>query len=153
MSLNSAALTYRRVSTESASTVGLLIALYDTLIGDLQRAANAMREGDIALRGRQLNHGFSILTQLDCLIDTENGGVTATQLRRFYEYLRKEMLRAQFALDSEILRRAAYLLLDVREAWEQVESRADLLDQPSTPAEHQTGSSKVDLPLTVSIHA
>jgi flagellar protein FliS len=125
MSPNSAALTYRRVSTESASTVGLLIALYDTLIGDLQRAATAMREGDIALRCRQLNHAFSILTQLDCLIDSENGGGTATQLRYFYEYLRKEMLRAQFVLDSEILRRAAFTLLDVREAWQQVETRVD----------------------------
>lgn len=153
MSLNSAALNYRRASTESASTVGLLIALYDTLIGDLQRAATAMQEADVSLRCRQLNHGFSVLTQLDCLIDSENGGATARQLRRFYEHLRREMLRAQFALDPSILSRAAGLLLEVREAWLQVEARTGVDHQSLNLAGDRTPVSPSDLSTSVSIQA
>lgn len=120
-----ASLAYRRAATEQASVVGLVIALYDTLSGDLKRAAAAMHRGDIPTRCAQLKHGFAVLTQLDNLLDAEHGGPTAQHLRRFYEHLRKEMLRAQFALDAQILARASSLILDVREAWQQVDMRAD----------------------------
>lgn len=117
------ALAYRRAATQQASIVGLVIALYDTLAGDMHRAVTAMHQGSIEERSRQLKHGFSVLIQLDSLIDVERGGQTASHLRRFYAYLRQEMLDAQFRQSPVPLERAAARLLDVREAWQQVDTR------------------------------
>ena len=71
----------------------------------------------------------------------ERGGDAAANLRRFYGYLRSEMLRAQFAQNPDVLERASSLVLQVREAWQQVDSRtaseASLqpqLDTPPTPS-------------------
>ena len=118
------ALAYRRAATQQASVVGLVIALYDTLAGDLQKASAAMRQQSIEERSRYLKHGFAVLTQLDSLIDAERGGETATRLRRFYSFLRGEMLKAQFTQDASILERSCAYLIKVREAWQEVDTRA-----------------------------
>ncbi len=118
------ALAYRRAAAQQASVVGLVIALYDTLAGDLQRAAGAIHQGNIEERSNQLKHGFTVLTQLNTLLDLERGGQTALNLQRFYEYMRQQMLRAQFAQDASILERACTVLLDVRGAWQQVDTRS-----------------------------
>ena len=118
------ALAYRRAATQQASVIGLVIALYDTLAGDLHRAVAAMQRNDIENRCQQLKHGFTVLTQLDSLIDTERGGHAAVNLRRFYGHIREEMLRAQFTQDSSILERLSTMVLDVRGAWQEVDMRA-----------------------------
>ncbi len=127
------ALAYRRAATQQASVVGLVIALYDTLAGDLKRASAAMAVKDIEARTKQLKHGFAVLTQLDSLIDMERGGQTAGNLHRFYAHLRREMLRAQFAQDGSILDKAVLLLLDVRQAWQEVDTRTSVQARTLSP--------------------
>ena len=117
-----AALQYRRASTQQASVVGLVIALLDTLIGDLSRAADAMDQNDIPTRCDQLIHGFKVLTQLETMINMNNGGEAAVNLHRFYTHVRGQMLSAQFKLDPAILRTQARIVLEVRETWQQVDS-------------------------------
>ena len=119
------ALAYRRAATQQASVVGLVIALYDTLAGDLQRAAIAMQKNQIEERCRQLKHGFTVLLQLYAFLDTERGGETAMHLHRFYSHIRQEMLRAQFTMDPSVLETAKLRLLDVRNAWHQVDVRGE----------------------------
>jgi flagellar secretion chaperone FliS len=117
-----AALQYRRAATQQASVVGLVIALLDTLIGDLTRAAEAMDKSDIPTRCDQLIHGFKVLTQLESMLNMNNGGEAAINLHRFYTHVRGQMLAAQFKLDPSILRTQTGIVLEVREAWQQVDS-------------------------------
>ena len=138
------ALAYRRAATQQASVVGLVIALYDTLHGDLRRAAAAMQQGKIEERSSQLKHGFSVLTQLDTLIDMERGGQTAVNLRKFYGYLRQEMLQAQFRLDPSILERASQRLAGVRAAWQQVDLRGPAAISPEITQNTDGCSSSID---------
>ena len=116
------ALQYRRAATQQASVVGLVIALLDTLIGDLSRAADAMDKNDISTRCDQLIHGFKVLTQLESMLNMNNGGEAAINLHRFYTHVRGQMLAAQFKLDPSILRTQTRIVLEVREAWQQVDS-------------------------------
>jgi flagellar biosynthetic protein FliS len=131
-----APLAYRRASLQHASVVGLVIALHDTLIGNLQRAAVAIDEGKIQTRCDELSHGFKVLTQLDAMLDMKNGGETAIKIRTFYNHLRRQMLNAQFKLDSGILYSQVKAVLDVRAAWQQVDetSSANAPAALATPA-------------------
>jgi flagellar protein FliS len=117
-----ASLEYRRAATQQASVVGLVIALHDTLIGNLKRAADAMDRNDISSRCDELVHGFKVLTQLDAMLDMKNGGEAALNIRRFYTHVRAQMLEAQFKLNPEVLRDQVRIVLEVRQAWEQVDS-------------------------------
>ena len=124
MTYSTAPLTYRRAALQHASVVGLVIALHDTLIGDLQRAAIAIEQENIQSRCDELAHGFKVLTQLDAMLDVKNGGEKALQIRRFYNHLRKQMMAAQFKLESAILHAQVIAILEVRDAWQQVDESA-----------------------------
>jgi len=124
MTNHTASLEYRRAATQQASVVGLVIALYDTLMGDLRRAAEAIDKGDIQGRCDQLIHAFKVLQQLESMLDMEKGGPTAIQVKRFYTHVRGQLLLAQFKLSSEILHQQIQIVLEVREAWQQLDSSA-----------------------------
>ena len=111
-------LTYRKAVVESASPVGLVILLYDTLVGDIQRAIEAMKAGDIEKRCQQLNHGFQVLQQLEGGLNMKDGGETAKNLSRLYSHIRAKLLEAQFKQSVEILAKQIALVLEVRGAWQ-----------------------------------
>jgi flagellar secretion chaperone FliS len=117
-------LTYLRDSVQSASAVGLVIILFDQLIKDLKGAIEAIEIRDIEKRSAELKHGFLVLQQLEESLDMQNGGEAAEHFSRFYAALRASMMEAHVKVSPEILVRQIGLLLDVRQAWQQV-------DQPS----------------------
>ena len=119
-----ASLDYRRAATQQASVVGLVIALHDTLMGNLRRAAEAMNRGDIQGRCDELVHGFKVLQQLESMLDMTNGGETAVKIQRFYAHVRGQVLMAQFKLSPEMLHKQIEIVLEVREAWQQLDSSA-----------------------------
>ena len=59
-----------------------------------------------------------------------NGGSTAKNLRRFYGHLREQMLRAQFKLSPAILEQQIALILEVRGAWQQIDTPAAAPEVP-----------------------
>lgn len=67
-------LTYLRAAVESASAVGLVIVLYDLLIGDLRGAIAAIANRDVEERSKQLKHAFLVIERLEESLDLQNGG-------------------------------------------------------------------------------
>jgi flagellin-specific chaperone FliS len=80
-----------------------------------------MKRNDIETRCEQLIHGFQVLTQLESMLDMENGGPAAGSIKRFYKHLRNQMLTAQFKLSPEILEQQIRIILDVRQTWQMVD--------------------------------
>jgi flagellar secretion chaperone FliS len=152
MKLSETELSYRRSAIEGASTIGLMIALFDTMVGDLRRAAFALRKDDIESRCRELNHATVVLGQLNEWVDLENGGESAQTLSRFYAYLRAKMMEAAVTKSAKLLETQIDMILHVRSAWlkldvgpmetsaKPAESPAQQLSMPSTP----TSEAKVE---------
>ena len=93
--MNPTELSYRRTAVEGTSGFGLLIALYDTLAGNLSRAAEAQRKSDIQKRCKEINHALLVIAHLEDWVDREGGGELAEKLVRFYSRLRAKMIEAQ----------------------------------------------------------
>ncbi len=62
-------LSYRKTATEGASGFGLLIGLFDTLAGNLRRAAEAQRANDMEKRCGEANHALLVIGHLENWID------------------------------------------------------------------------------------
>lgn len=122
MAGSSTSLQYRRAALQHASVTGLVVALHDTLVGNLRRAADAITHDDIQKRCNELCHGFRVLQQLDSMLDMTNGGDTALTVRRFYTYVRGQMLSAQFQLSAPLLVELVQSILNVRQAWHQLDN-------------------------------
>ncbi len=119
MKANEMQLSYRRSAVEGASEIGLVIALYDTLSGNLRRAAAALRSNEIEKRCAELNHAFLVIGQLESWVDVEHGGELAQNLTSFYAWLRMKLLDASTMKSAEILEAQIGLILQVRSAWQQ----------------------------------
>jgi flagellar biosynthetic protein FliS len=112
---------------------GLLIALYDTLAGDLHRAAAAQRNGDIEKRCSEIKHALVVIGYLEHCVTQGADGELAQQLVAFYSTLRRELLESQKKQSAEALERQMAKVLDLREYWQ----KADQLAQPSEPISSQ----------------
>jgi flagellar secretion chaperone FliS len=134
MKLSETELTYRRSAIEGASIIGLMIALFDTLVGDLRRAAFALRKNDIETRCRELNHATLVLGQLNEWVDLENGGESARTLNRFYAYLRAKMMEAAVTQSATVLEAQIEMVLHVRSAWQKLD--VGLMETAARPAEN-----------------
>lgn len=114
---------YRKTAVAGASGFGLLIAMYDTLAGNLQRAADAERNNDLEQRTHELNHAFLVVAYLEDWIEQGSGGELAQRLVRFYASLRRKMLQAQAMRSAEMLEQQMALVLKIRGTWLEIEQR------------------------------
>lgn len=122
--MNPTELAYRRTAVEGASGFGLLIALYDTLVGNLRRAADAQRKNDIQTRCHEINHALLVIGYLEDWIDRESGGELAQKLIVFYANLRVKLIEAQVRNSAEDLEREMAVILAIRGNWQDLELRA-----------------------------
>lgn len=121
MRLSETELSYKRSAIEGASPIGLMIALFDTLVGDFRRAAEALRRDDIETRCRELNHATLVLGQLENWLDLAGGGESAQTLARFYAYLRSKMMQAAVSKSVTLLEAQIEMILHVRSSWQQLD--------------------------------
>jgi len=123
---------YLRSAAQNATAVGLVIILYDLLLHDLELAIAAFADRDIERRSEEIKHSLLVLQQLEGSLDHENGGEAAKHFSAFYSALRCKIFEAQLKGSPDILKQQIELVLDVRQAWQQV-------DQPNLgPAHHAT---------------
>ena len=114
-------LTYLRAAAQNATPAGLVIILFDLLAHDLELAIAAFADRDIERRSAEIKHAFLVLQQLEGSLDMENGGQEAKHFSAFYSALRCKILEAHITASPAILRRQIELVLDVRQAWQQVD--------------------------------
>jgi flagellin-specific chaperone FliS len=101
--------------------------------------------GAIEERSNRLKHALQVLGQLNALLDMANGGVCAENLARFYEFLRRRILLAQFRRDPSILESAVRNIFQVRAALQQVDSRNTQPEgNPASPANGRPGTPAPD---------
>jgi flagellar protein FliS len=137
--MNPTELAYRKTAVEGASGFGLLIALYDTLAGDLRRAADAQRRDDIERRCKEINHALQVIAYLDDWIDREGGGELAQKLVVFYATMRTKLIEAQAKKSPEMLEEQMALVLSIRGTWQELEERASrTLETPPPAAQAQS---------------
>ncbi len=127
-------LSYRKSAIEGASSIGLIIALFDTLAGDLRRAAAAIRKNDIEQRCKELDHASLVVGQLESWVDLEKGGDSAQTLGQFYGHLRSQMMEASVSQSAAVLDAQIEMILHVRSAWQKLDNA------PQAPAAAPTVS-------------
>jgi flagellar protein FliS len=138
---------YRRTAVGGASGFGLLIALYDTLAGDLRRAADAERANDIEKRCKEVNHALLVIAHLEDGLSRGSGGGLAQQLVVFYSALRRAMMQAQVKRSPEILEQQIARVLEVRAIWQRHEMNSSS-NTAEVPAWVQTSTYPGGSPLS-----
>jgi flagellar protein FliS len=119
--MQSTELFYRKSAAEGASGFGLMIALYDTLAGDLRRAVDAERSNNLEKRCLEVNHALLVIGYLEDCIERAGGGELSQQLVSLYSSLRRKLIEAQVKRSPEILEQQMEKVLSIRETWQMME--------------------------------
>jgi len=114
--LASAKNTYVRDSVQTMSPGRMIIALYDRVILDLDRAEAAIAGADVFGAHTALMHAQEIVDELYTTLDVSQWPAGA-QLLAVYRTIAAELVTANITKDAERVRTCRALLTPLREAW------------------------------------
>ncbi|MBS1840177.1 MAG: flagellar export chaperone FliS [Acidobacteria bacterium] len=114
---------YQQHSVQGASPVGLVIALYDTILRDFRRALDAMNRGNVETRVFELNHSLTVIAHLKSVLDFERGADAAKRFDNFYEITRGMILSVNVDSNAATLQKLIEMYSSMRQAWHDAESR------------------------------
>lgn len=108
---------YQETSARGATSIELVVILYDTALEDMRRALTAMQAGDIEKRSKHIGHALMVLQQLQGTLDFEHGGVAARQFEQFYNLVRAKLLETQLRNSPELMQQQMRYFSEVRDCW------------------------------------
>lgn len=108
---------YGRVANGETNTLLQIVLLYDGAIKFLHLAATDIEKGDIPARTEHANRAIDIVGYLQSILDFERGGEVAPALDALYSGVMMGVLQASVIQDAATMRKAADLLVPVRESW------------------------------------
>jgi len=107
---------YKADAVETMSPGRLIVALYDRLLLDLQRAAESIARNDYSSSHAQLVHAQEIVAELHDSLDVDAwpGGAS---LAAIYEFLLRELVTANVDKDASRIAVCHDLVVPLRNAW------------------------------------
>jgi flagellar protein FliS len=113
---------YRQASAHGGSPLGMIVALYDTILRDFRRAVTAIETNDTQLRVEELNHAVRVIGHLEEILDHKRGGEAAERFQRFYQVTRGMIVAANAQATRGAIESLIQLYAPVRQAWQEIES-------------------------------
>ena len=133
-------LTYREMAVAGASPIRMVVLLYEQAIEDLRRAVAAQRQRDIEGRTREINHAVLVIGHLQATLDKEQGGKVSENLERFYQQVLAGLIEAQAKQSTAALEKQISLLMEIHDAWCEVERHLAPAAQPQETGGNQSRS-------------
>jgi flagellar protein FliS len=133
MNDQSAASAYQQSSARSASPVGVIVALYDTLLRDFRRALAAQSAGQIEARVYELNHALTVIAHLREALDHQRGGDAAPRFSRLYDVTHSLILEANVSGSRPAILKLIDMYTGLRQAWDQADKQLGSAPDNSFP--------------------
>ncbi len=108
---------YQNNQIQTASPEKILIMLYDGAIRFTRQAILAMDAGDRAVQGEKISRVMAIVCEFSNTLDHEIGGEIAVELDALYNFMTRELTRANLKGDRKALETVEDLLSGLRETW------------------------------------
>lgn len=108
--------TYLAASVSTATPSQLLVMLYERLVLDVQRAADALRRGEPSQAHEPLLHAQEIVLELNASLDMDAWD-GAPGLASLYDYLHHELVKANMAKDLKVAEFCLHVVTVLRDTW------------------------------------
>lgn len=105
-------------SVETADPHRLVALLYEGLTEALAAARGAIERGDVKVKAGQIRKAAGILDALRSSLNFDSGGDTAVNLERLYDYMSRQITRANMHDDVEAIASVISVNDTLRGAWE-----------------------------------
>lgn len=107
---------YQANAVATAGPAQLLLMLLDRLVLDAERGQAALAAGNREETNRQLQHAQAIVTELQVTLDVD-GMPAGRELLALYDYLQRQLIRANVSRDAAAAAEAVKFCRELRETW------------------------------------
>ena len=95
----------------------LIVMLMDGAMERLAQARGCMANNAIADKNQLISAAIAIIDELRVSLDLKNGGAIAANLDDLYDYMCRQLVKANLNNRVEILDEVSHLLGEIRSAW------------------------------------
>lgn len=110
---------YRQIQIETASSLELVIKLYDGAVRFINQAKNGLETKDYTLTNESFRRAQDIIDELNDTLNMDAGEI-AVNLRNLYVFIKQTLVEANVKKDSKNLDNALQLLITLRSAWREL---------------------------------
>jgi flagellar protein FliS len=95
----------------------LIVMLMDGALDRLAQARGCMVNGATAEKNQLLSTAIAIIDELRISLDLKNGGPIAANLEDLYDYMCRQLVKANLQNRVETVDEVVHLLAEIRSAW------------------------------------
>jgi len=140
----------RRYREEHVSGLGqkeLILMLYDGAIKCASEAREALGKEDFVSSYKAIVKARDIVAELLCILNFEEGGDIAKNLRRLYVYVIGRLTEANFTKEIPLLDNVVTVLGNLRSAWAELDFQKALAEPvPGNGRDGEKGDSRTSPP-------
>lgn len=114
-----------QLAVENADPHKIIDMLLERAIGRLAAARGLMQRGDAHAKGEHISGAMAIVTTLQSSLDHEQGGSLSANLNALYDYMSRQLIKANISNDVRCVEEVSDLLREIRTGWQGI--------KPSTP--------------------
>jgi flagellar protein FliS len=111
---------YKSTAVATQSKERLIILLYEGAIKFMKLAIRELEARNYEAKGQYLNRAQNIINELNAVLDMENGGEIATNLRNLYLFMSNRLSEANIKRSPEMIREVITLAEELNESWKAI---------------------------------
>ncbi len=108
---------YKNNHIQTASREQILLMLYDGAIRFSKQAKAAIKEDDMATKGKYIGKTMAIISEFSNSLDHDIGGEMAENLDALYSYMLSELSKANVKNDTAPVDTVCTMLCELRTTW------------------------------------
>lgn len=113
---------YHNTTVTTQNRGRLIVLLYDGAIKFLRQAAVNIQAKDYQAKGRNIRKAQDIILELNTVLDMENGGEVASNLRSLYNFLNHHLTQANVKCDADMIQEVIRILETLNQSWKTITS-------------------------------
>jgi len=99
---------------------GLVLMLMDGAFERMNTARGCMQRGDVGRKAKLLHSCIRLIAELRGCLDLARGGAIAQNLSDLYDYMMRQLLRANVENKAAFIDEVLSLLVEIRSAWVEI---------------------------------
>jgi len=108
---------YQDNSVSTQNKGRLIVLLYDGAIKFMKLAIKELEAGNHEGKGQYINRAVDIITELNAVLDMEQGGEIASNLRKLYIFMSERLTQANIKRDASMILDVIKLMEELNQGW------------------------------------
>lgn len=110
--------TYQETAVCTQNRGRLVVMLYDGAIRFLKQAVTDLEREDFESKGSNIAKAIDIINELNTVLDLEQGGQIAQNLRSLYNFMHQHLANANVKKDIKMIQEVVTLLEELKQGWD-----------------------------------